>query len=254
MRLTFLKAVSDRGHESRGRLPTEERLMTRTIQTTSRQPLPVTVDNDQILASRWLMFGFAVVALAIAGFAGNAKAADVYLQAQSFQKDVGNGVMVDMWGFASCADNTFTGCVLDAPGPQIDIDISTDLPLNIHLKNTLSTPVSIVIPGQAGGGDPQGASGALQPGERVRSFTHEVPASGIGDYSWSALRTGTYLYQSGTQPSLQVPMGLYGALVVVDGSEAYPGITPDGDAVLLFSEIDPVQNSRVAAGTGTPTE
>jgi FtsP/CotA-like multicopper oxidase with cupredoxin domain len=179
---------------------------------------------------------------------------DVYLQAQSFQKDVGDGVMVDMWGFASCGAG-FTGCVNGAPGPQIDINTATDLPLNIHLKNTLSTPVSIVIPGQAGGGNP-----VRDAGGRVQSFTTEITAgadTGATPYTWSSLRPGTYLYQSGTHPSLQVPMGLYGALAVVDG--AYPGVAYDNDAVLLFSEIDPIQNGRVVAaaaeaGKGTPTQ
>ena len=69
------------------------------------------------------MFGFAVVALSIAGFAGNAKAADVYLQAQSFDKSLPGSVTVPMWGFASCTDATFTTCdapaATEAPGPQI---------------------------------------------------------------------------------------------------------------------------------------
>ena len=77
---TFLKALSGRGLAIRGRLPTEERLMTPTIQELSRHPLPVAAGNGQTLASRWLTFTCAVVALAIAGFAGNANAADVYLQ------------------------------------------------------------------------------------------------------------------------------------------------------------------------------
>ncbi len=40
-------------------------------------------------------------------------------------------------------------------------------------------------------------------------------------------------------------MGLYGIVVVTDASTgtAYPGVTYNADISLLFSEIDPVQNS-----------
>ena len=256
MRSTFLKAISGHGHPTHGRLPTEERLMTPTKQIASRYPVAATTDNGRTPAGRWLMFGCAVVALAIAGFAGNANAADVYLKAQSFNKSLtlpdSSMVVVPMWGFASC-DATFANCVTDAPGPTIPL--STTDSLTIHLNNTLPVPVSIVIPGQAGGGDPV----PMPNGDtrRVRSFTHETAANTTSDYVWNSLLPGTYLYQSGTQPSIQVPMGLYGALTVVDGAagQAYPGISYDAESVMLFSEIDPLQNQRVAAaGLSSPTE
>ena len=47
------------------------------------------------------------------------------------------------------------------------------------------------------------------------------------------MKTGTYLYQSGTHPAKQVQMGLYGAVKVGD----YPGV--DNEVLLLYSEIDP---------------
>ena len=257
---TFLKAISGHGLATRGRLPAEERLMIPTKQELSRQPLPVAVSDVPTLASRWLMFGFAVMALAAAGHAGLANAADVYLRAQGFDKSLtlpdSSVVVVPMWGFATC-DATFTVCdasaATDAPGPQIDLTTADSL--TIHLDNTLPVPVSIVIPGQAGAGDPV----SLTSGDtrRVESFTHVTAPSTTGLYTWNTLRPGTYLYQSGTQPSIQVPMGLYGALTVVDGlvGQAYPGISYDEDAVMLFSEIDPLQNQRVAdSGLSAPTE
>ena len=152
-----------------------------------------------------------------------AAADDVYLQAQSFDKALpGVGGTVPMWGFALCTDGTFTSCDLpsetDAPGPQIELS-DTDT-LTIHLNNTLDTPVSIVIPGQAGGGDPEWTTDT-QGRRRVTSFTKEIAGGASDTYSWSSLRPGTYLYQSGTQPSIQVPMGLYGALVVRPGTPSY---------------------------------
>jgi FtsP/CotA-like multicopper oxidase with cupredoxin domain len=79
----------------------------------------------------------------------------------------------------------------------------------------------------------------------VRSFTLEVAPGETGAYTWAAPKPGTYLYQSGTMPSIQVPMGLYGALTVRSAAnQAYPipESVFDAERALLFSEIDPVQN------------
>ena len=100
-----------------------------------------------------------------------------------------------------------------------------------------------MIPGQGGAGDPV----TLSSGDAA---AHEIvnARDGASNHRHVHLEhpePGTYLYQSGTQPSIQVPMGLYGALAVVDGTvgQAYPGISYDADAVLLFSEIDPFRTS-----------
>ncbi|MDD1632259.1 MAG: Ig-like domain-containing protein, partial [Methylococcaceae bacterium] len=161
-----------------------------------------------------------------------------------------------MWVFVQCTNATFESCDLpNASGPTINL--VTAGTLTIHVKNTLPTPVSIVIPGQPGGGDPMMQADA-QGSFRVRSLTQETAAGATGSYTWNSLRTGTYLYQSGTHPSIQVPMGLYGALVVGPPTgvacpalkkAAYDNLNScyDAEALLLFSEIDPWQNQRVAA-------
>ncbi len=119
-------------------------------------------------------------------------------------------------------------------------------------------------------------------GARVRSFVTEV--AGVATfgtapqsltYSWNNLQPGTYLLRTGTYPSIQGPMGLYGVVVVtqppgsVSGSTsgiAYPGagssagaVIYDADVVALESEIDARQNDMVAAlfpatgAAGSPT-
>lgn len=130
--------------------------------------------------------------------------------------------------------------------------------LTVHLRNVLRTPTSITIPGQVSGGNPVMATDS-RGRSRVQSFTNETARSGDQQvYTFSNLRPGTYLYQSGTQPSIQVPMGLYGALVVptpgiaactTAGQQAAYGANScyNADATLLFSEIDPLQNQRAAA-------
>jgi len=88
---------------------------------------------------------------------------------------------------------------------------------------------------------------------RVRSFSHEAPAGAPGvpgaatAYTWPSLNPGTYLILSGTHPSLQVQMGIYGILAVnAAGEVPYPGITAPGqESTFLFSEIDPAIHNSV---------
>jgi FtsP/CotA-like multicopper oxidase with cupredoxin domain len=107
---------------------------------------------------------------------------------------------------------------------------------------------------------------------RVRSFDTETPPDNITTttYTWTGanVKEGTYLYQSGTHPSVQVQMGLYGTLIVYPGSgqvfgapgtayaapatpggnAARPAVHYDTEAVLLFSEIDPALHDAVTTG------
>ena len=163
------------------------------------------------------------------------------------------------------------------------IRVPAGTPLTITLTNNLPVPTSIVIDGQVGGGlgntpshmqSPAhpvqgttwpGTLGTTNPGDpvftppvqgaRVRSFATEVAAGTTNTaLTWSNLRPGTYLIHTGTEPSIQHGMGLYGVLVVTEATanSAY-GTAYDTDVPLLFSEIDPVQNNAVAtavAATG----
>ena len=117
---------------------------------------------------------------------------------------------------------------------------------------------------------PANVSGAVPPaqGPRVQSFSTEVAAGGTTAtaLTWPALRPGTYLLESGTHPSIQVPMGLYGILVVtaaptataagtaypaVTGPPAIPAVQYNAEVPLEFSEIDPVQNRAVSTAVNT---
>jgi FtsP/CotA-like multicopper oxidase with cupredoxin domain len=147
--------------------------------------------------------------------------------------------------------------------------------LTITLSNELAIPVSLVIPGQVmepNSGpvwftdiaDPYTSAtfnGSRPVGDvtsRVRSFAHETPAAGGPvAYIWPSLKPGTYLILSGTHPSLQVQMGIYGVLTVrvADGGP-YTGITATQEVTLLFSEIDPAIHNNAddaAMVAATPT-
>jgi hypothetical protein len=178
------------------------------------------------------------------------------------------------------------------------ITIPTGVSLQVNLTNYISpanapvVPTSLIIIGQLGGGlgdatqrtttpSPDhsyaqgqvtwpiaGNPGVVLPkqGDRVQSFATEVGAGGTLPLCWGpdcsvvtpALRPGTYLIESGTHPSIQVPMGLYGMLVVTSAptaaaaGTAYPGVNYNTDVPLLLSEIDPVQNNAVNMAVNTP--
>ncbi|MEQ1564391.1 MAG: Ig-like domain-containing protein [Myxococcota bacterium] len=209
-------------------------------------------------SSGWAFVG----AGALLWVSSTASAADVYLQAQRFDKALPWGEVVPMWGYAECAPG-WVDCTLaadmDSPGPVLRVDAADSL--TIHLSNTLPTPVSVLIPGLPGGGDPTFTVDGLGR-QRARSLTHETAPGGTADYTWSTLRPGTFLYESGTQPSIQVPMGLVGALVVgpatgpacATGQAAYDTDAScyDADSVLVYSELDPWLNEAIDAAGGDP--
>ncbi|HET8725560.1 MAG TPA: Ig-like domain-containing protein [Anaeromyxobacteraceae bacterium] len=219
-----------------------------------------------------------------------------------------DGSLAPMWGFC---DSTAPACAPSAtpadlstlptwsPGPTIVVPAGSNLTIN--LTNALPVTTSLVVPGQLGGGlgkpakmpspPHSGQSFTTFPGNsaqasppfvppaqdpRVRSFGTEVAGAGSATLDWTNLKPGTYLYGTGTMPSLQQPMGLYGVLVVTaptgtcsvttatacsvasqcptgetcnttSPGAAYPGVSYDDDVALLFSEIDPVQNAAVDA-------
>jgi hypothetical protein len=166
------------------------------------------------------------------------------------------------------------------------ITVPTGQDLAINLTNNLtfgsnSVPTSLVIVGQLGGGlgtsatstpspDHSGAQAATTwpiansgpagnpppQGNRVQSFATEVAAGTTTLLTWKTPRPGTYLIESGTHPSIQGTMGLYGILVVTSApgastGTAYPGVSYNAEVPLIFSEIDPVQNNAVNNAVNT---
>src|SRR5215472_5749472 len=213
-----------------------------------------------------------------------------------------DGSAVPMWGYTCgtpAAGSTATCANLKAVGwSPVVITVPTGATggLTINLTNNLTVPTSITIVGQLGGGlgivgsgctgggttctnapdhsNAQGATtwpiaggpGASAPtqAKRAQSFSTEVaPGATTLLPAWATLRPGTYLIESGTHPSIQGPMGLYGVLVVTTApagttsGTAYPavGTTPavsyNAEIPLILGEIDPVQNNAVSTAVGT---
>src|SRR5882762_5178672 len=212
-----------------------------------------------------------------------------------------DGATVPMWGYtctavvapATCVSlnpaalaGTWSPVVITVPaGGTLTISLANGLPAGVptsltivgQLGGGLGTPTSVASPvhpdqtltwpAAGGAGDPINRPPAQLP--RVQSFGTEV-APGITTAlpPWVNLRPGTYLIESGTHPSIQGPMGLYGILIVTNAptstittpatattpavttetavGTAYPGVPYDAEVAMLMSEIDPVQNTAVA--------
>jgi hypothetical protein len=241
----------------------------------------------------------ACVAAILLGVTGSSPAQSVSLTASRQNTVLPDGNTVPMWGW-TCASVTApaTCTALDGKAqlggatwqPPL-ITVPTGSGISIALTNNLPVVnTSLVIIGQLPGGTlgqpvreaqprnhpPQttttwvaagpAPSGSFTPpaqGQRTRSFAAEAAPAGSQTYTWPALRPGTYLIETGTYPSIQGPMGLYGVLVVTTApaaavapappvrGTAYPGVNYDADVPLLLSEIDPVQNASTDAAIQT---
>jgi hypothetical protein len=246
----------------------------------------------------------AVLAVTILLLGVGVSAAQVNLIAGPSNLITPDGASVPMWGYSCGVVSAPTTCAKlngsTTGWAPVVITIPTGSNLNVTLTNNLTfgankIPTSLVIVGQLGGGLgttptavaspdhtnaqpltwPIAGDGPGQPlsgvgvppvqGTRVQSFSSEVAAGTTSaTLTWTTPRPGTYLIESGTHPSIQGPMGLYGILVVTaapsgtTAGTAYPAVTGGNAAVtynaeipLLLSEIDPVQNNAVQTAVNT---
>lgn len=161
-----------------------------------------------------------------------------------------DGDSVYIWGYG------VDGGTVQYPGPTLFI--SQGATVTVNLTNSLPggapMPVSIIFPGQGEVVATGGSAGLL---------TRE--STGSADtvtYTFTASMPGTYMYQSGTRPGLQVEMGLVGALIVrPTGWVANDGLgggnttayghadtAYDHEYLLLLSEMNPAIHQLVEFG------
>jgi len=141
------------------------------------------------------------------GAAGADGSADFDLTASDGYTSEPDGNAIYDWGYG------VAGKGFQLPGPVLCV--AQGQTVNITLTNQLPINTSIQFPGQSDvtvAGAPVGpvadGSGAL---------VSLVPEAGPGasvTYSFTAGNAGTYLYESGSDPQLQVQMGLFGAIIV----------------------------------------
>jgi FtsP/CotA-like multicopper oxidase with cupredoxin domain len=164
-------------------------------------------------------------------------------QGYSSQPD---GAQLYSWGYGCVALSTATYrpeafnagigfCpTMQLPGPTLIVTENATTAVTVTLTNNLPAGAgntSIVFAGQtvtATGTGPQGL------------LAKEAVPGGTVTYSFIPNKPGTYAYYSGTQPDLQIEMGMYGALVVL------PNTVPAG-CVALGSHLGAGEEYRLAA-------
>ncbi len=156
-----------------------------------------------------------------------------------------DGNTIYMWSFAEGRDD------FQFPGPILCVNQGDTVTVVLH--NDLREPTSIVFPGQ----ENVLANGvAAQPQFDVQgnlvSLTNSVAPGSSIEYSFVASRPGTYVYESGTNPGIQVQMGLAGGLIVRPSmgagyayNDAATQFNPDTEYILMLSEIDPIMHQAI---------
>ena len=139
--------------------------------------------------------------------------------------------VVTIWGYTDTATGTAT-----LPGPAIVVNEGETVVIN--LTNLLAEQTSMSFPGQS----------------IIPDLTGVAANGGTTTYTFTASNPGTYLYEAGLIPGAQhqVPMGLFGALVVRPSAaptQAYndPATAFDQEAVFVLSEIDPALHANPTA-------
>ena len=156
----------------------------------------------------------------------------------------GLGTPVPIWGFAlgTCA----SAGAPELPGPVLEATAGDSVTVNLYVDSSFPDNVSLLFNGQ----------------DLALDWTGAAPG-GMVSYTFTASNPGTYLYEAGTNSGSgsalrQVPMGLYGALIVRPlgaPSQAYddPATAFDTEAALVLSEIDPALNND-PTGSTCPSE
>lgn len=130
----------------------------------------------------------------------------------------GDGNTVYAWGYAESS----TG-MMQYPGPTLIINQGDTVTVNLaNMLPVPTMPVSAIFPGQNG---VTAACVSPGPGCVDGLLTKEVTPGSTVQYTFVASQPGTYQYRSGTQSSLQVEMGLVGAIIVRPS-----GFDPDNNA------------------------
>jgi len=185
----------------------------------------------------WLIFVVALLAILPAtalAYLDGVTGTTFNLVAKDGRIMMSDGTTAYSWGYATY-DPLMIGCLPQGcaqyPGPTLIVNQGDVVTVNLvnkipTLRGNSPVNVSIVFPGQN-----VTATGGL-PG----LITREAPPDGttVVTYTFTASNPGTYIYYSGTQPELQVEMGLVGALVVRPTTPGANCLLPGTQAIFAF--------------------
>ena len=140
------------------------------------------------------------------------------------------------WGYANGAGT------MQYPG--VTMIVNQGDTVTVTLTNELTVPVSILFPGQDNVTSSGGSQGLLT-AEALPTTAAALPEETV-TYSFVAANAGTYMYHSGTNPALQIEMGLVGAIIVrpygfdINTPTAYdhPDTDYEYETLFLLTEMD----------------
>lgn len=196
-----------------------------------------------------LLFASASVQAVILGTTGT----DFTFSAKVDHVSTADGGSMLLWGYADVTSSGDTRA--QYPGPTLIVNQGDTI--NITLENELTVTagtvpnVSIVFPGQE----------VVSTGGVAGDLTAEVTPGGAAvTYTFTANQPGTYTYHSGTNPGLQVEMGLTGAIIVrpsgfnASAPTAYghADTAYDREELFFLTEMDP--NIHIAVEMNGPDD
>jgi hypothetical protein len=154
-------------------------------------------------------------------------ARDITLTATSGYTSEPDGNAIFDWSYTNPSVRSF-----QLPGPTLCANLGDVI--NVTLTNALPVATSIQFPGQTGVTytRPDLTTGPVGPvadtnGDLTSLVQDAAPSTSI-TYSFTANSEGTFVYQSGTDPQLQVQMGLFGSIVIYPNVPVFPA---DIDAI-----------------------
>ncbi len=195
-------------------------------------------------ASWALAAGAAAVMLASAGSADAQARIDGISGLTSFgftakagEVSTPDGGAIHFWGYQDDAgtEGLPGGTLPQYPGPTLILDQGDAVTISFKSELPFGRCSSMVFPGHAvtaaGGSD-----GLLT--------KESCGAADIVTYSFTASEPGTYMYHSGTEPGLQIEMGLVGAIIVrpsMGEAYAYNHVDTafDHEVLFLLTSMDP---------------
>jgi FtsP/CotA-like multicopper oxidase with cupredoxin domain len=165
-----------------------------------------------------------------------------------------DGNSIYMWSYANGTGN------FQYPGPNLCVNEGDHVTVTLKDQLPNNNKTSIVFPGITGvlaDGKPS------QPDLANDTLTKAADAANSVTYSFVADHPGTYIYESGTNPQIQVQMGMVGALVVrptAGANHIYDEVAAPasgspiastvfkGEFIHLLSEIDPDLHLAIEQG------
>jgi len=202
--------------------------------------------NRQIKTSRisWILTIAAALLLIPAGLHAQARIDGIHVAnaaTLNFTAGVGelstpDGGSMHFWGYKDLANSEGVN-LPQYPGPTLILNQGSSVTITLTSSLPFGKCTSIVFPGHAVTAS-GGSAGLLT---RETCPGDAAPVS----YTFTATEPGTYTYHSGTQPELQIEMGLVGAIIVRPSTGGFnhaynhPDTIFDQETLFLLTSIDP---------------